>query len=897
MKKRNLVILILFLCAGCVTLRGPQKQKLLSLEGEQKIKRLYDHVRPLHYDLSLNLDPAAQDFLGELTIRINIEKSTHDFALHAQDIDFSYLALKSNNKIFPVKYVKVDSEGYGLIKSKNKLNPGIYNLVIKYKSKFKDDLMGLYKLRDKNSDYLYTQFEPISARSMLPCFDEPRFKSTFSLKVTVPAGNHVIANAPEEKIEDYKEKKTYFFKESAPMPTYLLALAVGPFDIVKSTEKLNFRGIAVKGKGKELAFAMKESPVILQKLEDYFGLPYPFEKLDILAVPDFRAGAMENLGAITFREWYLLLDKDNASTEQKRGFYLVMAHELAHQWFGNLVSVPWWNDLWLNEAFATWLSYKIVDELKPEFKVGKKLLARAHEAMENDSLEGARKIREPIVSSNDIHSAFDNITYDKGGALLNNLESFLGEEKFRLAVSDYIKRFSHAHATSADFLTTLAFFAGKDLVKSANSFLNQNAVPTVEASYSCKDFGFKLALKQEPFSYLGSKQNKEKLWEIPLCVGFEENNTLKKHCLVLTKKSEVIDIKTSQCPKFIMPNWQSNGYYKFSLNHLDWKNLLAVNNNLDQRDYLAIADSLLAELYSGHLDFSFVAENLLAIIPKAPSLVLGHFIRLMEEADNYWIDKEHKNALKDYARNALIGMFNNYKKKTNLNLEDRQVLRDVGRYLAYKLNDQEARAYFIKMGDRYLSAFLKKDKNFSDNNEDLLADALAISLREHDDAYISQVLERLKSEEDSLKRRNILYGLALSRRGERADIIRNLIFDGSLRQNEKLSLFYDQLEDQKNQPATWNFVKSKWPELNAYLKKPQIANLPLLAEGLCSQSYAKEVEEFFSPIIAAYEGGPRNLSEVVEKIKVCADRKHYAAKFANHFFAERSVKRPLTLED
>ena len=316
------------------------------------------------------------------------------------------------------------------------INKGHYKLSLDYNGAYSHDLNGLYRIKDGGNYYLYTQLEPIAARKVLPCFDEPRFKTPFSISVVTPKNLKVISNSPENNARHIGSNTIHSFAQTKALPTYLLAIAIGNFDIVEGpklgTKKVNFRGISTKGKGHKLTFAMKHTPAILAKLEDYFGVPYPFAKLDILAVPDFNAGAMENVGAITFREWYLLLDK-NSSSEQQQKFYEIMAHELAHQWFGNLVTMPWWDDLWLNEGFATWLSYKIVDQLRPDFKAKDKLLERIQKAMAQDSLGSARKIRESISSAHDIHNAFDNITYGKGAALVNMLESFQGPGTFQKA--------------------------------------------------------------------------------------------------------------------------------------------------------------------------------------------------------------------------------------------------------------------------------------------------------------------------------------------------------------------------------------------------------------------------------------------------------------------------------
>lgn len=260
--------------------------------------------------------------------------------IHGQDLKvFSVKVLGSQTNI-SATFDTINEDGLARINFGHVLENGRYRIEISYQGKYQEDLSALYRIKDGDDYYLYTQFEPLSARKMLPCFDEPRFKTPFSVKIKTPKDNIVVANYPEEEAVLQGDNRVHLFSKTPAISTYLLALAVGPFDVVfgKPIAKNKFRahniplrGIATKGKGKKLQFALKETPKILEKLEAYFDMAYPYQKLDILAVPDFSAGAMENVGAITFREWYLLFDNKIASVNQKRGFYLVMAHELSHQ--------------------------------------------------------------------------------------------------------------------------------------------------------------------------------------------------------------------------------------------------------------------------------------------------------------------------------------------------------------------------------------------------------------------------------------------------------------------------------------------------------------------------------------------------------------------------------------
>lgn len=859
--------------------------------------RLPEDAVPIRYDLTLWADPAKDHFNGQVIIDLDLKNDLKQILIHGQHLEILSSLIKGSHGEHTVKFSELDKDGLLLGQFGSQLPKGSYQLTINYRAKYQEDLSGLYRVKEGEDFYLYTQFEPVDARKMLPCFDEPRFKTPFSFKVIAPKGQTVIANGALNSKFDQGNDEVHIFNTTKPIPTYLLALAVGPFDVVtgpiiKANEyrenDFAFRGIAVKGKGEKLAFALKETPQIIKRLESYFGVGYPYEKLDIIAVPDFGAGAMENVGAITFREWYLLLDEKTASVDQRRGFYLIMAHELAHQWFGNLVTMPWWDDLWLNEAFATWLSYKVVDTIKPEFKAAEQLLKRSHSAMAQDTLLAVRKIREPIVSKHDIHSAFDSITYEKGGALLNMLENYLGPSTFRTAVSAHIKRFEFGLATSKDFLESLAKFSQRSLVDSAETFLNQNGLPLLSFSYEYKKDGTHVTVEQRRYVPIGSKALSTTQWKIPVCFGYEANGKISKQCFMLDQPKATITLAGAR-PAFVMPNYQGQGYYRYSLSVDAWNALLKKIELLSERDRISIAESLIGELYAGTLDFAFVAEHLRALVTKESSLVTNYFVKLIDEANDYWISDENRDHVLRYV-NDLRRL---YKELSAMDLsEDQRVLRrDIAGFLAKVTKDQDVRNELSILGTSYLNEVHGKvaHADSTKRDENLIDHALAVVMQEKDDEGLINLQRSLHHLSDTVIRNHLLYGFALSREGEAANTIRNMVFD-NLRRNEKLSLLYRHLDNPKNQPATWKFVQENFDKMKKTLSNSQMANLPYLAEGLCTVESSAEVNEFFAPTIHEYRGGPRTLAEVVEQIEICAARKSHTAPLVNAFFDESATK-------
>ena len=337
--------------------------------------RLSQLVSPKAYDLDFTIDPSQKEFSAQATLTVDLKQRTKAFYVHARELSDlqGQLVSGANNKVT----LSVEAESLLRIEFDTPLEAGEHSIVIRYKGLFTPDLAGLYRVKAGELDYAFTQFEALDARRAFPCFDEPGFKSRFNVSVTTAKENLVIANT--RQLSDTAAgtlQHTVRFAQTEPLPTYLVALAVGPFDVREAVIPANelrntpipLRGVAVRGKGANLEYAMKVSGPIVEELERYFGIPYPFDKLDLLAVPDFGAGAMENAGAVTFREQLLLLDAATATEAQRRAIFDVAAHEFAHQWFGNLVTMQWWDDLWLNEAFASWLGEKTVRRLNPSWE-------------------------------------------------------------------------------------------------------------------------------------------------------------------------------------------------------------------------------------------------------------------------------------------------------------------------------------------------------------------------------------------------------------------------------------------------------------------------------------------------------------------------------------------------
>ncbi len=581
--------------------------------------RLPEGVTPLAYTLWMEVVPTHERFRGRVDIRTRLDAPHRTIWLHGLGMNVTQAEiLPEGGDPISATWEQVNDDGVASLRAESEVPAGEAILSITYDAPFDRQLKGLYRVDTGGRSYAFTQFEATSARIAFPCFDEPRFKTPFELTLAVPDDDTAIANTAPASTREQGELKEVRFAPTEPLPTYLVAMAVGPLDVVEHAPipandvrdmPIPFRGVAAHGQGARLAYALDHTAALVRYLEEYTGIAYPYGKLDIIAVPDFASGAMENAGAITFRETLLLLG-DDAPEEQRRDFAYVMAHELSHQWFGDLVTMPWWNDIWLNESFATWMGNKTVEGVHPDYHAELGLLQSAQRAMRSDSLVSARQIRQPIESTHDIRNAFDSITYSKGGAVLGMFESWLGEETFRDGIREYLNRHRFGTATADDLLDALSQLAGRDVGTPFRTFLLQPGVPLVQVHPVCEDGHARLELSQSRYFPVGSDGERDHAWQIPFCVRYANGREVHDQCELVTEQQAQMQLEGG-CPDWVMPNANASGYYRFSLPAESVHALMGgAWSRLEVRERLSAADNLIAAFDADTVDAADVFGSL-----------------------------------------------------------------------------------------------------------------------------------------------------------------------------------------------------------------------------------------------------------------------------------------------
>ncbi len=561
------------------------------------VMRLGDAVKPLAYEAELTVVPTQERFVGHVVIHAEVARATEFFWMNATRLDIRTATVTAGGKIFVAKTIPGGHDFVGL-RFAAVVPAGRVVIALDYDGVIdRTETAGIFKQQDGDNWYAFTQFEKTDARRAFPCFDEPGWKTPWHLSLIVPAGAIAASNMPiasEEPIvapppepprkggvaaAPAPAMKRVRFAPTPPLPSYLVAFAVGPFDVVDGGRAgkrgTPLRYLVPKGRAGEVAFAKEATPKLLEQLEDYFGQPYPYEKLDAVAIPlTVNFGAMENVGLITYKLSLIAARPDQETEQFKRDYAGTAAHEIAHQWFGNLVTMQWWNDAWLNESFATWMSAKVVDRAYPVWQTRLAGDDRRRRAMQVDRLAATRQVRQPVNTLDDLGNTFDAITYDKGAAVLAMFESAVGDERFRNGVRRYVYEHANGNARAEDFFSAISIEAGTEnsaVIAGLKTFIEQPGVPRLSVALDCGLDGKsapRLVLSQS--RYLPSRPIGDpafgQRWTFPACFQFGRGGDFNELCTLIQDSRTVLPLPAGEtCPAWVLPNPGGKGYFVSSM--------------------------------------------------------------------------------------------------------------------------------------------------------------------------------------------------------------------------------------------------------------------------------------------------------------------------------------------
>lgn len=843
--------------------------------------RLSPLATPTQYAIELDVDPTQARFSGVVRIDVDISQKTSFVVMHGHGLEVkSARAVVSGQPAVPARTSTRMAQGGSfpeeLVLAFGKpLLPGPATLVLEYSARFDDELAGLYRLKEGERYYAFTQFEPTDARRAFPCFDEPSFKVPFDVSVTVPRSMIAVANTPEISRDELapgssgqQAKMRFRFARTPPLPTYLVALAVGELEIKEATRysRPPIRLVSTKGKSGLGALALEATGAIVDALGQWFDLPYPYEKLDIVAVPDFRSSAMENPGLVTFREEGILLDPTRASVASRRAQALVIAHELAHQWFGDLVTASWWNDLWLNEGMATWMESRIVDKWRPSSNAKLDAIVSTHQVMDLDGLFSARAVRQPVVSTSDAEEAFDGITYEKGAALVATIERWIGEDAFQRGVREYLKENSFKSVQASRLLSALDKASGKDVTQMASSYLDKPGVPEVSARLECEPGArWHMELSSQQWRPLGSKlpEESDRAWTIPVCV--RPQNEKKDTCAELIAGAPSL-VAGRGCPAFVHPNWGAS-YYRFSTSEKEFVRLAEGRAQLDVPARISLLSNAWAAVRSGQLEPKAMLKILPPFDDDSTRQVVEQVVAILHGMSDTVVDDETRPAFQKFAlarlakRKKALGW--TPPAKGDPSSDDALARRSVLLAMGDIAEDETT----LKEAEEIAAKWLTDPASV---DPDAGAIAVELASRKAGDERIAALLTAMKSaktREDRIVALRALMGFDDETRLKKA---LDATLGDEIHANEMHYVVSSVFERRKTKSIAEAWVRAHWDDLRK--KLPGALSRPLLraASVGCSTADANERGAFYGPRVAALEGSARGLGESLEAISLCA---------------------------
>jgi tricorn protease interacting factor F2/3 len=814
---------------------------------------------PLNYKLIFEPDLKKFTFDGLESVSINCKKSVNIITMNCAELKIKSCIVKSGKKIIK-STPKINEKTEELqIKLGEKIR-GLCTVDLEFKGILNDRLLGFYRSKyQQNGKTKYlatTQFEAADARRAFPCWDEPEAKATFEISIIADNKFTAISNMPIKTKKKIGNKITYNFQKTPLVSTYLIYLGVGEFEyLTGKAGKIQIRVVTTKGNTSKGKFSLELGKKLLTSYEKYFGIKFPLPKLDLIAVPDFAAGAMENWGAITFRETILLYDPKTSSTRTKQFIAEVISHEIAHMWFGNLVTMKWWNDLWLNESFATFMATKFVDKFYPEWDLWNQFVEDAmNVAMGLDSLKTTHPIDVKVNSPAEIREIFDAISYDKGGCVLRMLENYVGEPNFQKGLKKYLSDFKYKNAKGQDLWDAIGKASGMPVTTMINTWLKQPGFPLVEINQD----GNNLKIKQKRYLLESDKKFSKGLWSIPLSLGLEKETSK----TLFSKKS--MSIKLPKNTIGFVANYGRKGFYRVKYDEgilLDLK-MLVDQKRIPPIDRWAIQNDLFSLCVSGdeqvrnYLDFSdayFDEDSYLASVNVAHNLASLYF----RAFDEKFIEEIRSYAI-NYFRKIL----------SNLGWEPQKsdkhtdaLLRTFTIAVLGKMNDDSVTVEAIKKYHK----FLKSPSSLSPDLIETICSIAAWNGNSKTFAELKKLYTNAKTMEEKLRFLGAMCGFQ-----DKKLLVRTLNFSQTSEvrsQNMQLPIM-KVAGNPYGEKVLWPWLKKNWKNINKKVGhgNPLFNRIVASIAGVADDSMENEIKLFFKN--NPTPGTERTQSQTLERIRI-----------------------------
>ena len=816
---------------------------LCSLSGFALAERLPVLASPDNYRLTLAPDFSKDEFEGDETLQVRVLKPTFTITLNAVDIEFKKVAIVSAGKEQPARVTLAKDKETATLTVAKELPVGAASIHILYSGILNDQLRGFYLSKAGGRKYAVTQFEATDARRAFPSFDEPTYKATFDIRAVVDKGDLAISNAAvvSDTPGPGSAKHTVKFATSPKMSSYLVALAVGDFKYIEGTaDDIPIRVWATPGKEEMGRFALASAEQCMKYYDGYFGIKYPFKKLDLIALPDFAAGAMENTGAITFRDQDLLLDEKQAPTSAKKEIAGVVAHEMAHQWFGDLVTMAWWDDIWLNEGFATWMSSKPIAAWKPEWNLNLEDVRDAGDALALDSLQNTRPIHQSAETPAQIQELFDGIAYTKAAAVLRMLESYLGDESFRAGVNAYLRSHAYGNATQSDFWNALAASSSKPVDRIMPTFVDQPGVPMVSVTSTCDSGQSKVTLRQHRYyvdKALWASPTSE-LWEIPVLLKGASGAT-QWELLTLTQHT----FEVPQCSSWIFANGNAEGYYRAKYDSAIFEQLASdAEKNLSPAERIVLVRDAWAAVRAGQQPIGDFLKLANALASDRNSIVASQVDRQLDYIGEYLVAESDRAQYQAWVRKLLRPVFNEVGWQASPGEDENG--KELRAYVLYTLGytggDAEVLGKARELAEKALDTPAAVDAS-------IIETIFRLAAVNGDPGFYDQIMEHLKST-NGAPQQYYRYLASLAWFSNPALLRRTLEYAMSpdVRTQDKLILISRVLRNPKGEKLAWSFVQSQWPQISKVMGGYNTGELIESTGSFCDTGLRNDVRAFFT---------------------------------------------------
>ncbi len=865
----------------------PSSSQMRTLGGDELgLYRLPRHVMPTRYDLHLEPDLKAFAFTGDETVTVTVQEPTTEIVFNAAELEIMEATIEKEGSFSHRGTIELNeaTERCRLTFS-NTLTPGTWKLRLSLKGKLNDKLRGFYRSTYKDQAgamhvLAATQFEATDARRAFPCWDEPDFKAVFSTTLVIDPTLTAVSNTAvvSERLEG--GKKIVRFGDTIRMSTYLVAFIVGEIEATEpvTVGRTPLRVWCVPGKRRLAKFGQEIGAFSLRFFENYYGLPYPGDKLDLLAIPDFASGAMENLGAITFRETALLVDEQAATHAELERIADVVAHENAHMWFGDLVTMSWWNGLWLNEAFATFMEMLAVDVWKPEWQRWTTFGVSRAAALSVDGLHSTRPIEFPVGAPREADAMFDVLTYEKGASVLRMLEQYLGPDVFRDGVRDYLRAHAYGNADTGDLWVSLGRAAKQPVPEVMDGWIFRPGYPLISVRM---DHSSHLVIEQQRFTYLpGSmetgkpEKGQDQRWQVPIQIKITTNGKIQTRRLLLSEKET--QIRVPEDFESVLVNESGHGFYR-----------VRYEPNLLERLVQLLPDRL-APIERFNLVNDAWAAATAGLMPITEYLDLTARFRA-DRDKNVWavlIESFHflqriiapveRPALEALVRDRVSPLLTElgWTPKPGENDLIRQLRGDLFRALGTIGNDRNAQA---RAAELYQASM--KDQTTLDPN--VLTALIAILAHSGDAARYNEFWERFRSAATPQEERRYLYSLAAFQPVELLQQTLARTINGEIRTQDAPFIVRLLLMSVYGRELAWNFVKANWETMDRLYPKNGLRRMCEGVIGLVTPELERDVRELFAS--RKIDLGGKTLDQYLEQLHIAVTFRERAGKALSQY--------------